>query len=84
MPFPLPGNLPDSGTETVSPASPAMAGRFYTTLPPGRQQVYLSEFVITWSVPLFLTRSLVLQEGEGTIFSNSLPYSLNLAQVRFT
>jgi len=31
-PFPSPGNLPDLGIE---PASPAMAGRFFTTEPPG-------------------------------------------------
>ena len=30
LPFPSPGDLPHSGTETVSPASPALAGRFLT------------------------------------------------------
>ena len=34
LPFPSPGNLPDPGTE---PVSPALAGRFFTTEPPGRQ-----------------------------------------------
>ena len=29
--FPLPGDLPDPGVEPVSPASPALAGRFFTT-----------------------------------------------------
>ena len=33
LPFPPPGDLPDPGTE---PASPAFAGRFLTTEPPGR------------------------------------------------
>jgi len=28
LPFPSPGNLPDPGTD---PASPALAGRFFTT-----------------------------------------------------
>ena len=32
LPFPSPGNLPDPGIE---PASPALAGRFFTTEPPG-------------------------------------------------
>ena len=32
LPFPSPGNLPDSGNETVSSA---MAGRFLTAEPPG-------------------------------------------------
>ena len=31
-PFPSPGHLPDPGME---PASPALAGRFFTTEPPG-------------------------------------------------
>ena len=31
--FPSPGNLPDPGTEPVSPVSPTLAGRFFTTEP---------------------------------------------------
>ena len=31
LPFPTPGDLPDPGTEPMSPASPALAGRFSTT-----------------------------------------------------
>ena len=34
LPFPPPGDLPDSGIELVSPVSPALAGRFSTTEPP--------------------------------------------------
>ena len=33
LPFPPPGDLPDPGIE---PASPALAGRFFTTAPPGK------------------------------------------------
>ena len=33
LPFPPPGDLPDPGIE---PASPALAGRFFTTEPPGK------------------------------------------------
>ena len=33
--FPLPGNLPDPGIE---PVSPAFAGGFFTTGPPGKPQ----------------------------------------------
>ena len=35
LPFPFPGDLPDPGIESVSPASPALAGGFFTTEPPG-------------------------------------------------
>ena len=37
MPFPSPGDLPDPEIELVSLVSPALAGRFFTTAPPGNQ-----------------------------------------------
>ena len=36
LPFPAPGDLPVSGIEPVSPVSPILAGRFFTTEPPGK------------------------------------------------
>ena len=36
MPFPTPGDLPDPGIEPASLASPALAGGFFTTVPPGK------------------------------------------------
>ena len=36
LPFHSPGHLPDPGIEPVSPASPALAGGFFTTEPPGK------------------------------------------------
>ena len=33
LPFPSPGDLPRSGIEPLSPASPALAGRFFTAAP---------------------------------------------------
>ena len=39
LPFPTPGDPPDLGTEPASLASPALAGRFFTTS-------------ATWDVPL--------------------------------
>ena len=33
LPFPSPGDLPDPGMETTSPE---LAGRFFTTEPPGK------------------------------------------------
>ena len=36
LPFPSPGYLPDSRIEPMSLASPALAGRFFTTVPPGK------------------------------------------------
>ena len=37
LPFPTPGNLPDPGIE---PKSPALAGGFFTTEPPGKSARY--------------------------------------------
>ena len=36
LPFPLPGHHPDPGIELTSPTSPALAGGFFTTKPPGK------------------------------------------------
>ena len=38
--FPPLGDLPDPGTDPVSPASPALAGGFFTTEPPGKPLTY--------------------------------------------
>ena len=35
LPFPPPGDYPDTGIEPMSLASPAMAGRFFTTASAG-------------------------------------------------
>ena len=34
--YPSPQDLPDSGIKLVSPLSPALAGRFLITAPPGK------------------------------------------------
>ena len=36
LPFPPPGELPDPGIEHTSPMSPALAGGFFATEPPGK------------------------------------------------
>ena len=35
LPFPSAGDLPDLGIKSVSPASPALAGRLFTSKPHG-------------------------------------------------
>ena len=42
MPFLIPGDLPDPGIEC---ASPALAGGFFTTEPPGKPFVMLSDLI---------------------------------------
>ena len=40
LPFPPPGDLPDPGIEPSSLSSPALAGRFFATEPPGKPLFY--------------------------------------------
>ena len=40
LPFPSPGDLPDPGIKPVSPVSPELAGRFFTTVPSGKPLVH--------------------------------------------
>ena len=41
LPFPTPGDLPDPGIKLVSVESPSLAGRFFTTVPPGKPMYLL-------------------------------------------
>ena len=41
LPFPSPGDLPDAGME---PMSPALAGGFFTTEPPGKPRTSVDIF----------------------------------------
>ena len=40
LPFPPPRDLPDPGIKPASLAFPALAGRFFTTEPPGKPQYF--------------------------------------------
>ena len=42
FPFPPPGAFPNSGIKPMSLASPALAGRIFTTEPPGKPQAFNS------------------------------------------
>ena len=54
LPFPSPGDLPNPGIE---PASPALAGGFFTTEPPGEpvhtQTIMIHLPISMWSPSLF-------------------------------
>ena len=41
LPFPPPQDLPDPGIESTSLVSLALAGGFFTTVPPGKPTYYL-------------------------------------------
>ena len=46
LPYPSPGDLPDPGTEPKSPASPALAGGFFTAEQPGKPLGISTEILI--------------------------------------
>ena len=65
MPFPAPGDLPDTGIKLTSLASPALAGEFFTTAHTGSSPnivfhlmgriVFIQSFLINICVAPFLT-----------------------------
>ena len=46
--FLLQGHLPDPGIELASPASPALADRFFTTEPPGKPLTFWRKSLFCW------------------------------------
>ena len=46
-PFSSPGHLPDPGIKPVSPGSPALASRFFTTEPPGKPRFVIEQHLPT-------------------------------------
>ena len=47
LPFPTPGDLRNPGIEPMSLASPALAGGFFTTEPPGEAHTYIHTYINT-------------------------------------
>ena len=56
-PFPTLGYLPDPGIKPMSPESPALAGGFFTTVPPGKPCL-IPFFMTTWREPRVASISL--------------------------
>ena len=53
LPFPSPGDLTDPGIEPKSPVSPALAGGFFTTVPPGKPHKFFCSTLnkLSWALP---------------------------------
>ena len=51
LPFSAPRNLPDPGVESTSPVAPSLAGRFCTTVPPGKPAIILRIWLLMLSAP---------------------------------
>ena len=65
VPFPSPGDLPNPGIEPASLVSPALAGGFFTTMPPGKPTPLAS------LRPSFCHIHKVPSATQGDIFSSS-------------
>ena len=71
--FPFPGDLPDPRTDPRSPASPALAGGFFTSVPPGKPLIYLIIMLIIYCLSSLLKCK--PQEHRDFCLLYSLPYS---------
>ena len=67
LPFPTPGDLPDPGIETASPASPAMISGFFTTEPPGQPLCIIEQVNKGLYCSVFLINSLGTQDYKYRI-----------------
>ena len=70
LPFSSPGDLPDPGTESMSPASPALAGKFFPGLPPGKPSQF--GIKVMYRFPLFLAS--FVESGHSCWFFCSIQY----------
>ena len=50
LPVPPPGDLPNPGIKPASPVSPALAGRFFTTEPPGKPSYKREAHLTPWNL----------------------------------
>ena len=80
MPFPPPGHLPDPGIE---PESPALAGGFFTAVPPGKPlELYRSNQVVQNEAEKGLQQwfpmivMLPIKESARNLWGSSLPVSV--------
>ena len=73
LPFPPPGDLLDPRIKLVSPASPAFAGRFFATEPPGNPVLHIRLFLNTGEAKIEKTEEipalpdLTSQYGQQTV-----------------
>ena len=88
LPFPAPGDLSDPG---IKPASPALAGRFFTTMPPGKTRILSlpihSKITVDCIIPLGFvtgTASSALPMAIKRIIPSQVSTSLGLVRQNVT
>ena len=73
--FPPPGDLPDPGikpTSSVAPAPPALAGRFFTTEPPGSLTLMLGRLILAEMNQKLSCLPFLIEPQSCFIFKNAL------------
>ena len=77
LPIPSPPELPDPGIEPMSPVAPELAGRFFTTEPPGMPTIY----ELLWKVVIYQWRFriIVVIEVLTHLFSSVCEYSSTIS-----
>ena len=59
LPYSPPGDFPNSGIKLVAPASPALAGKFFTIAPPGKFCLCLDKYDLYYHQTSFLSTILL-------------------------
>ena len=71
LPFPTPGDPPDLGIEPASLVSPALAGEFFTIVPPGKSTVSNRDLVNTPWVPVLAYEACYKNWTRRRMFRNT-------------
>ena len=71
LPCPPPGDLP---SPEIKPASPALAGRFFTTEPPGKLSSFREELLTINFPGILLTRVIFVAFFQALVIFNNCPY----------
>ena len=77
LPFPTPGDLPDSG---IKPVFPALAGGFFTSEPPGNpktcqnstERIGNNSVLKSWKMRFYLTQRMSTISSRLLIFSSDV------------
>ena len=84
LPFPITGDLPNPGIEPLSPVSPALAGRFFTTGPPAKPCYSKCEGLNIFSKYCFQVLQYIPRNGIPRLYGDSSFNFLKIWYVLYT
>ena len=83
LPFHSPGDLPNPRIKPTSLVSPALAGRFFTPMPPGSPLFFLSPFKKRFRNQLSLKASSLTKCLIDLSIQNSIPFLFPQTAIQF-